>query len=118
MRCEVNKGEKKSPFCCPGEDPGNSFEMLLCEATGETHVISVPLLPFDRPPVGTGDLTTGLFLVKLLQGADPRGAFEHTASAYQAVMQATLDLGEYELQTVAAQDEIATPTTTFESRPL
>lgn len=116
-----------------GEDPANSFEMLLCQAT-ESHVVATPLLPFDRPPVGTGaspraprearrwtprrvgDLTTGLFLVKLLQGAAPVAALQHTASAYQAVMRATKDLGEYELQTVAAQDEIANPELLFVPR--
>ena len=45
--------------------------------------------------VGTGDLTSGMFLVKLLQGSSPVAALEHTAAAYQAVMAATLDAGEY-----------------------
>ena len=43
-------------------------------------------------------------------------ALQHTASAYQAVMRATKDLGEYELQTVAAQDEIANPEFLFVPR--
>ena len=70
----------------------------------------------DDPPRRVGDLTTGLFLVKLLQGAAPVAALQHTASAYQAVMRATKDLGEYELQTVAAQDEIANPELLFVPR--
>lgn len=36
----------------------------------------------------------------------------------QAVMQATHDAGEYELQTVAAQDEIAAPSRWFKATPL
>eukprot|EP00656_Telonema_subtile_P035831 TRINITY_DN39791_c0_g1_i1.p1 TRINITY_DN39791_c0_g1~~TRINITY_DN39791_c0_g1_i1.p1 ORF type:complete len:191 (+),score=59.21 TRINITY_DN39791_c0_g1_i1:307-879(+) len=92
-----------------GLDPEQSFEMLLVTPAQTLHV-STPLLPFDRPPVGTGDLTSGMFLVKLLQGYAPQEALEHTAAAYHAVMQTTLEMNQYELQTVAAQDEIAAPT--------
>merc|ERR1711865_141814 len=95
-----------------GLNPQNDFEMLCVTADDVLHV-ATPLLPFDRPPVGTGDLTSGMFLVKLLQGSTPRDALEHTAGAYHAVMQATLDAGEYELQTVAAQDRIAAPEMKF-----
>merc|ERR1712153_111672 len=97
-----------------GLNPQNDFEMLCVTADDVLHV-ATPLLPFDRPPVGTGDLTSGMFLVKLLQGSTPRDALEHTAGAYHAVMQATLDAGEYELQTVAAQDRIAAPEMKFVS---
>jgi pyridoxine kinase len=95
-----------------GLNPTRDFEMLCVTANEVLHV-ATPLLPFDRPPVGTGDLTSGMFLVKFLRGLAPRDALEHTAGAYHAVMQATLDAGEYELQSVAAQDEIASPQTQF-----
>jgi pyridoxine kinase len=68
--------------------------------------------------VGTGDVTSGLFLCRLLQGAPVKQALEHTASAYHAIMQATHDAGEYELQAVLAQDEIAAPSRWFEASRL
>eukprot|EP00931_Biecheleriopsis_adriatica_P095919 TRINITY_DN69569_c0_g1_i1.p1 TRINITY_DN69569_c0_g1~~TRINITY_DN69569_c0_g1_i1.p1 ORF type:complete len:339 (+),score=76.17 TRINITY_DN69569_c0_g1_i1:59-1018(+) len=100
-----------------GLQAGESFEMLLVTAEG-TWRIAAPLLHFDRPPVGVGDLTSGVFLAKRLQGASWKEALEHTAGAYYAVMSATKDLGEYELQTVAAQDGIATPPQRFEAELL
>jgi len=98
-----------------GRSPAEFFEMLLVMSEDVWHV-ATPLLPFARPPVGVGDLTSGLFLVKLLQGATPLEALEHTAGAYHAVMQATFDAGEYELQLVAAQHEIAVPSNTFKAQ--
>ena len=70
-----------------GLDPDRSFEMLLVSRSSAWHV-ATPLLPFSRPPVGVGDLTSGLFLANLLHGKTPPEALEHTASAYFAVMQA------------------------------
>ena len=61
--------------------------MLLVARSAAWHV-ATPLLPFSRPPVGVGDLTSGLFLANLLHGKTPPEALEHTASAYFAVMQA------------------------------
>eukprot|EP00929_Paragymnodinium_shiwhaense_P054469 TRINITY_DN27300_c0_g1_i1.p1 TRINITY_DN27300_c0_g1~~TRINITY_DN27300_c0_g1_i1.p1 ORF type:complete len:317 (+),score=84.01 TRINITY_DN27300_c0_g1_i1:48-998(+) len=100
-----------------GLEGGRSFEMLLCSTDGTWHV-SVPLLPFDRPPVGVGDLTSGLFLAKRLLGSGLQEAFEGTAAAYYEVMQATHELGEYELQSVAAQDGIANPSKLFRATKL
>ena len=70
-----------------GLDPERAFEMLLVARSAAWHV-ATPLLPFSRPPVGVGDLTSGLFLANLLHGKTPPEALEHTASAYFAVMQA------------------------------
>lgn len=88
-----------------GLDGGKTFEMLLVTSEGTWHV-AVPLIPFDRPPVGVGDLTTGVFLARRLLGASWREALESTAVAYYAVMAATSRLGAYELQLVAAQEEM------------
>lgn len=92
---------------------GEKFEMLLAATSGTWHV-ACPLIHFDRPPVGVGDLTTGLLLAKRLQGASLPEALEHAAGAYHAVMRTTADLGAYELQTVAAQDAIASPGDRFD----
>jgi len=85
------------------------FEMLLVTADEAWH-ISRPLVDFGlRQPVGVGDVTSGLLLVKLLQGAGLRDALEHVTAAVYEVMVTTQNLQEYELQVVAAQDRIASP---------
>ncbi|WP_432722533.1 pyridoxal kinase PdxY [Jeongeupia wiesaeckerbachi] len=88
--------------------PADEFEMLVVSET-EAWLGRRPLYAFDRQPVGVGDLTSGVFLARLLQGDAVRAAFEHTLAAVDAVMATTHAAGEYELQLVAAQDEIAAP---------
>jgi pyridoxine kinase len=85
------------------------FEMLLVTADEAWH-IHRPLVDFgDRQPVGVGDVTSGLLLVKLLHGATLREALEHVTAAVYDVMVVTHKMGEYELQLVAAQEGIAKP---------
>ncbi|MEM6159448.1 pyridoxal kinase PdxY [Erwinia sp. P6884] len=85
------------------------FEMLLVTA-GEAWHISRPLVDFGvRQPVGVGDLTSGLLLVDLLQGKSLQDALEHITAAVYEVMLKTHEMGEYELQLVAAQEGIAHP---------
>lgn len=89
------------------------FEMLLVTADEAWH-ISRPLIDFGaRHPVGVGDVTSGLLLVKLLQGATLRDALEHVTAAVYEIMVTTKEMGEYELQVVAAQDRIAKPVHVF-----
>jgi pyridoxine kinase len=102
-----------------GKTPDAAFEMLLVvKGAASGWHISTPLLPFTRPPVGVGDLTTALFLVGLLQNRTPKEALEHTASAYFEVMRVTSHFDEYELQLVAAQDGLVTPPRWFEAHAL
>ncbi len=85
------------------------FEMLLVTADEAWH-IHRPLVDFgERQPVGVGDVTSGLLLVKLLQGATLREALEHVTAAVYDIMVVTKRMEEYELQLVAAQDGIAKP---------
>ncbi|SEQ47870.1 pyridoxine kinase [Rosenbergiella nectarea] len=91
----------------------DQFEMLLVTEDEALH-IQRPLIDFGvRQPVGVGDLTSGLLLVNLLQGKRYEQALEHITAAVYGVMLKTHSMGEYELQLVAAQDEIATPTHHF-----
>ncbi|MGM5629775.1 pyridoxal kinase PdxY [Apibacter raozihei] len=91
------------------------FEMLLVSKEENWH-ISRPLVDFGvRQPVGVGDLTSGLLLTHLLLGKTKKQALEHTTSAVYSVMLETHKLGEYELQLVAAQDEIVNPSQLFEA---
>ncbi|EOI3445921.1 pyridoxal kinase PdxY [Cronobacter turicensis] len=85
------------------------FEMLLVTSDEAWH-ISRPLVDFGaRQPVGVGDVTSGLLLVKLLQGATLHEALEHVTAAVYDIMVTTKRMEEYELQVVAAQDGIAQP---------
>lgn len=86
-----------------------NFEMLLVTADEAWH-IHRPLVDFgERQPVGVGDVTSGLLLVKLLQGATLRVALEHVTAAVYDIMLMTKNRQEYELQLVAAQESIVTP---------
>lgn len=98
------------------EDKG-AFEMLLVTADGAWH-IARPFIAFDREPVGVGDLTSGLLLAGILKGMGERGALEFTAAAVYEVMLETEKAGAYELQLVAAQDQIAKPEHHFKARRL
>ena len=85
------------------------FEMLLITADEAWH-ISRPLIDFGvRQPVGVGDLSSGLLLVDLLHGLSLQQSLEHVTAAVYEVMLKTHQMGEYELQLVAAQDQIARP---------
>lgn len=89
------------------------FEMLLVTAQDAWH-ISRPLVEFGaRQPVGVGDLTSGLLLVNLLKGASLKKALEHVTAAVYEVILKTRQMGEYELQVVAAQDLLVLPRSEF-----
>ncbi|CAI8961761.1 MULTISPECIES: pyridoxal kinase PdxY [Pseudomonas] len=100
--------------------PGRSvedFEMLLVTADG-SWLIRRPLLAFARQPVGVGDLTSGLFLARLLLGDDWVTAFEFTAAAVHEVLLETQACASYELELVRAQDRIVHPRLRFAAQPL
>ncbi|VEB24580.1 pyridoxal kinase PdxY [Avibacterium volantium] len=94
-----------------GQDP-SQFEMLLANEQGIWH-ISRPLHQFAKEPVGVGDLTAGLFMANLLNGKTDVEAFEHTANAVNDVMTVTQQQDNYELQIVAAREQIVRPVSQF-----
>ncbi len=87
----------------------DTFEMLLGTTDGIWH-ITRPLYAFKLQPVGVGDLTSGIFLANLLNGKSDIEAFEHTANAVNEVMRLTSQSELYELQIIAARNEILNPT--------
>ncbi|MDH2997750.1 pyridoxal kinase [Pasteurellaceae bacterium LFhippo2] len=112
----LSKGPKKvlvKHLSRVGKDP-SQFEMLLANSEGIWH-ISRPLHPFDKEPVGVGDLTAGLFLANLLNGKSDLEAFEHTANAVNDVMETTYKLGCYELRTIAARELIVKPNSCYKT---
>jgi pyridoxine kinase len=90
----------------------DTFNMLVVTAH-EAWFAQRPLYPFARQPVGVGDLTSGVFVARTLQGDSVRQALEHTLAAVNAVVKRTYEAGRYELEIVASQDEIARPTDRF-----
>ncbi|HEY3595935.1 MAG TPA: pyridoxal kinase PdxY [Paraburkholderia sp.] len=94
--------------------PADRFNMLVVTAR-EGWVGQRPLYPFARQPVGVGDLTSAVFVARTLLGDPLRAAFEHTLAAVNGVMRATWDAGRYELELVAAQNDIAHPREWFDA---
>lgn len=92
--------------------PADRFNMLAVTET-EAWIGQRPLYAFPRHPVGVGDLTSAIFVACRLRGDSVRAAFEHTLAAVHAVVKATYDARRYELELVAAQDEIARPSEWF-----
>ncbi|KLV03816.1 pyridoxamine kinase [Photobacterium aquae] len=93
------------------------FSMMLATAEG-CWLAQRPHLPFDKQPVGVGDLISALFTGQFLAIGNAVEAFAHCNDACYAVLKATADRGEWELQTIAAQNEIVTPTERFELQAL
>ena len=100
----------------PGK-PADVFEMLLVTADESWH-LRRPLLAFPRQPVGVGDLTSGLFLARVLLGDSLVVAFEFAAAAVHEVLLETQACASYELELVRAQDRIAHPRVRFEATPI
>jgi pyridoxine kinase len=94
--------------------PADRFNMLVV-TQHEAWVAQRPLYPFARQPVGVGDVTSAVFTARLMLGDALRPAFEHTVAAVNAVVKATWDAGRYELEIVAAQDQIARPHEWFDA---
>lgn len=94
--------------------PG-TIAMVVVSGEG-AWAVTTPLLP--RTFTGAGDLTAATFLAMYLRTRDVADAVAHTAGVVHGVLVGTVASGESELQLVAAQDEIAHPTRTFEARRL
>jgi pyridoxine kinase len=90
------------------------FEMLLVTAQG-SWLVRRPLLAFARQPVGVGDLTSGVFLARVLLGDELVSAFEFAAAAVHEVLLETQACASYELELVRAQDRIVHPRVRFEA---
>ena len=95
-------------------DP-DTIDMVAVSGEG-AWTVTTPLLP--RTFTGAGDLTAATFLAQYLRTHDVADAVARTAAVVHGVLDTTVRSGQAELQLVAAQDEIATPTQHFEARRL
>ncbi|HHF2857917.1 TPA: pyridoxal kinase PdxY [Vibrio diabolicus] len=89
-----------------------SFNMLLATQEG-IYLAKRPQFEFVKQPVGVGDLISAIFTAGLLKGWSPKQAFQHCHDACNGVLSATYHAGEWELQTIAAQQEFVEPSKHF-----
>ncbi|BDR20494.1 pyridoxal kinase PdxY [Vibrio sp. STUT-A16] len=89
-----------------------SFNMLLATQEG-IYLAKRPQFEFAKQPVGVGDLISAIFTAGLLKGWSPKQAFQHCHDACYGVLSATYHAGEWELQTIAAQQEFVEPSKHF-----
>ncbi|GAB1457647.1 MAG: pyridoxal kinase PdxY [Spirochaetia bacterium] len=77
--------------------------------------VVAPTLPFLKPPKGSGDLASALFLGYYLKGSDVVQALEETIGALYAVLEESLRNAADSIAIVAAQDAIASPERRFKA---
>lgn len=90
----------------------DKFSMILATPSA-IYIAQRPMIAFDKAPVGVGDLISAIFLAGLLAGHTPLDAFTHCHNAVYGILKKTSQLEEWELQTIAAQDELIKPSSTF-----
>ena len=89
--------------------------MVALTAEGAWRV-TCPRLPITLN--GAGDTVAALFLGSYLKCGSVPEALGSAASAIFEILRTTVDLGEEELQLVAAQDRLAEPRSQFVAKPL
>jgi len=91
--------------------PADTLSMITVTRTG-AWLVTTPRLPMTF--TGAGDVTAAMFLAHLLRTGDPASATGSTAAILYGLCKATTDSGQSELQLVTAQDQIVSPSRTFE----
>jgi pyridoxine kinase len=97
------------------DTPADSLDVVAVSDQG-AWAVTTPLLPIS--PNGCGDVTAALYLAHLVTTGSPARALSLTTSSVFAILEATVAAGTREIQLVAAQDAIATPTEAFPVRQL
>ncbi len=88
-------------------------ELTMLAVTGEgAWQVVTPRL--DRIFTGSGDLTAAMFLANYLRSGSAAEAVGQTGDIVYSVLKQTSESGLSELQLVAAQDEIVSPTYHFD----
>jgi pyridoxine kinase len=93
------------------------IEMLAVTPEAAWRIVT-PLIAFEIMPNGTGDAVAALFTAHWLESGDIASALARSASSIYAVLEATRAMGERELQLVAAQDRLVSPTRRFTAERL
>jgi pyridoxine kinase len=93
-------------------DIANEVGILMFDSTGD-HYISTPKYTLPRTAVGSGDVTTALFLGHYLPSRDAKLALEKTANGLHAIAQFTHENNLAELAIVQCQEAFAAPSYDF-----
>jgi pyridoxine kinase len=103
----------------------NHIDMLVSARTGSNTAhenqifrIRTPELPLGAGMAGSGDLCTAVFLSRYLETKDSRTALELTTASVYGILEATWKAGSHELLTIAAQEELVSPSHSFTAEPL
>ncbi len=99
-----------------GEDVEPEHMRMIAVSESEAWQVHTPLL--HRSFVGSGDVTTAMFLTRWLESRDLRHALSATASSVYSVLELTTGSGKEELQLVAAQQDFVEPRHSFEATRL
>ncbi len=94
-------------------DKDPEVEQLLASGPEGVWLVTTPRLPIEKHLVGAGDVIAGTFLVSYLASHDVPYSLVRAAECMYAVAEATHAAGAWELQLIAAQDRLVTPTTRF-----
>jgi pyridoxine kinase len=102
--------------------PADQIEMVAVSPDAAWR-IATPLIGFEIAPNGTGDAVAALFSAHWLEGGglaggDVADALGKAASSIFAVLEATHEMGERELQLVATQDRLVSPPRRFTAERL
>lgn len=96
-----------------GQDMAPGVMRMVAVGPDGAHVVETPIL--DRAFVGSGDITTAIFLAHWLRTQDQGVALSMTASVVYSILEVTTLSGQPELQLVAAQEHIVAPKHSFEA---
>jgi pyridoxine kinase len=94
--------------------PAGSIDLMVA-AAGRFHLARTPLLPVAIN--GAGDALAALFLFHHLTTGNAATALERAAAAIHGVVRRTAEAGQREIQIVAAQQELVTPSARFRAVP-
>jgi pyridoxine kinase len=97
------------------ETPADAIDLLASDATG-CFRLRTPKLPLVVN--GAGDAIAALFFAHYLRSGKIDEALSRAASAIFGVLAKTAQAGAREIQLVAAQDEIVSPSRVFEAEKL
>ncbi|MES2710275.1 MAG: pyridoxal kinase PdxY [Pseudomonadota bacterium] len=94
------------------DTPEDAMDMLAMEA-GAFHRLRTPRLPLNVN--GAGDAIAALFLFHTLAGRSAAEAMAASGASLHGILTATAAAGARELQTIAAQQELVTPSARFDA---
>ena len=95
------------------DTPDDALDIVTADADG-MHTVRVPKLAVAAS--GAGDLMAALFLHALLRTGRAADAMVAAAAATHGVLRATAEAGARDLLIVEAQDELVSPSRTFQAR--